>query len=222
MEKLKDGLEEHYKDSWLKALSESMRAAALNRIPIPRIPILYSSSTKKDYHVILHCSRLFSDGSMEFYFLFVDKIPENEIEQGRELRKLGHMLKLGRAFRWQILTKFKREISILMERKDKEGDIANCLENLRFSIDWVVGESQRLDLMTGDDIVKAFEKEEDIRAIDDAVKNIWPKLFKDMYTGIEDLDLSKVRNVLDKMLERNKDYMIRSARRYAELMERLH
>jgi hypothetical protein len=76
--------------------------------------------------------------------------------------------------------------------------------------------------MTGDDIVKAFEKEDDIRAVDDAVKNIWPKLFEDIYAGIEVSDLTKVRNVLDKMLEKNKDYMIRSARRYAELMERLH
>ena len=221
MEILEEGLEKHHKDSWLKALGECMRAAALNRIPIPRIPILYSSSTQKDYHVILHCSRLFSDGSMEFYFLFVEKIPENEIEQGRELKKLGNILKLGRAFRWQILTKFQREISVLMQKSDREKEIEHCLENLKFSMDWVVGETQRLDILTEEDVLKTFEKTEDIRAIDDAVKNIWPKLFEDMYAGIEVSDLTKVRNAIDGMLEYNKDYMIRAARRYAELMERL-
>jgi len=221
MEILEEGLEEHYKDSWLKALGESLRAAALNRTPIPRIPILYSSSTQKDYHVIFHCSRLFSDGSLEVYFLFVEKIPENEIEQGLELQKLGNMLKLGRAFRWQILTKFQRDISVLMQKSDQEEEIKRCLENLKFSMDWVVGETQRLDILTGEDVVKTFEKDEDIRAIDDAVKNIWPKLFEDMYAGIEVSDLTKVRGALDGMLDWNKDYMIRAARRYAELMEQL-
>jgi hypothetical protein len=221
MDKLEEGLDEHYKESWLKALSESLRAASLNKTPIPRIPILYSSSLERHYHVILHCLRRFSDGSLEFYLLFIEKIPENEMEQGQELQRLGNMLKLGRAFRWQILTKFLREISVLMQRKDMEKEIEHCFENLRFSMDWVVGESQRLDILTGDDVVKTFEKEEDIQAIDNAMKNIWPKVFEDLYAGIEETDLAKVHHALEGMLEANKDYMIRAARRYAELMEKL-
>lgn len=221
MEKLEEGLDEHYKESWLKSLGESLRAASLNRRPIPRIPILYSPGIQKDYYVNLHCLHRFSDGSLEFYLLFIEQLPENIMEQGRELQKLGNMLKLGREFRWKILTKFKREISILMQRKDKEHEIEHCLENLRLSIDWAVGESQRLDIMTGDDVVQAFEKDEDIRAIDEATKNIWPRLFEDIYAGIADSDLTKVRDALDGMLESNKDYMIRAAGRYKELMERL-
>ena len=221
MEKLEEGLDEHFKESWLRALGENLRAANLNRTPIPRIPVLYSPSTQKDYYVNLHCLNRFSDGSLEFYLLFVEQMQENLVEQGRELQKLGNMLKLGREFRWEILTKFKREISVLMERKDKENEIEHCIENLRFSMDWVVGETQRLDILTGDDVVRTFDKEDDIEAIGNAIKNIWPKLFEDMYTGIEVSDLSKVLNALDGMLESNKDYMIRAARRYAELMEKL-
>jgi hypothetical protein len=221
MDKLEEGLEQHYKESWLKALGESLRAASLNKTPIPRIPILYSSSIERNYHVILHCLRRFSDGSLEFYLLFVEKIPENETEQGQELQRLGNMLKLGRAFRWQILTKFLREISVLMQRKDMEKEIGHCLENLKFSMDWVLGESQRLDILTGDDVVKTFEKEEDIQAIDNAVKNFWPQAFENTYAGIEEKDLAKVHQALEGMLEANKDYMIRAARRYAELMEKL-
>jgi len=85
----------------------------------------------------------------------------------------------------------------------------------------VVGESQRLDILTGDDVVKTFEKEEDIQAIDNAMKNIWPQVFEDMYAGIEETDLAKVHHALEGMLDTNKDYMIRAARRYAELMEKL-
>jgi hypothetical protein len=221
MEKLEEGLEKHYKDSWLKALGESLRAAALNKTPLPRIPILYSSSIERSYHVVLHSSHHFSDGALEFYLLFIEKIPENEIEQGRELQRLGNILKLGRAFRWQILTKFQREISVLMNGKDKEKEIENCFENLRFSMDWVVGESLRLDILTGDDVVKTFINEEDIKVIDNAMKNIWPNVFEDLYAGIEETDLTKVHNALEVMLEANKDYMIRAARRYAELMEKL-
>ena len=221
MDKLEDGLEEHYKDAWLKALGESLRAASLNKTPIPRIPLLYSSGVERYYHVVLHCLRRFSDGSLELYLLFIEKIPENEMEQGQELQRLGNMLKLGRAFRWQILTKFLREISVLMQRKDMENEIEHCLENLRFSLDWVVGESQRMDILTGDDVVKTFEKEEDIQAIDDAMKNIWPQVFEDMYAGIGEKDLAKVHHALERMLEANKDYMIRAARRYSELMEKL-
>jgi len=221
MGKLEGGLDEHYKESWLKALGESLRAAGLNKTPVPRIPILYSSSVERHYHVVLHCLRRFSDGSLEFYLLFIEKIPENEMEQGQELQRLGNMLKLGRAFRWQILTKFLREISVLMQRKDMKKEIEHCFENLRFSMDWVVGESQRLDILTGDDVVKTFEKEEDIQAIDNAMKNIWPKVFEDLYVGIEETDLAKVHHALEGMLEANKDYMIRAARRYAELMEKL-
>jgi hypothetical protein len=221
MDKLEEGLEQHYKESWLMALGESLRSASLNKTPIPRIPILYSPSLKRNYHVILHCLRRFSDGSLEFYLLFIEKIPENMKEQGQELQKLGNMLKLGRAFRWQILTKFLREISVLMQRKDVEKEIGHCLENLKFSMDWVIGESQRLDILTGEDVVKAFEKEEDIQAIDNAVKNFWPEVFENTYAGIEENDLSKVHQALERMLEANKDYMIRAARRYAELMEKL-
>jgi hypothetical protein len=158
---------------------------------------------------------------LEFYLLFVEKIPENEMGHDRELQRLGNMLKLGRSFRWKILTKFQREVSVLMQRTDKEKEIKHCLENIKFSMDWVIGESQRLDILTGDDVVTTFEKEEDIQAIDNAMKNIWPKLFEDLDAGIQDADLAVVHNALDGMLESNKDYMIRAARRYAELMERL-
>lgn len=221
MEKLEEGLEEHYKESWLKAFGESLRAASLNKSPIPLIPILYSPSTQRDYHVILHCLHRFSDGSFEFHLLFIEKTPENEMEQGSELRRLGNMLKLGRAFRWKILTKFRRAISVLMQKKDKEKEIENCLEDLKLSMDWVVGESQRLDILTADDVVSMFEKAEDIREIGNAMEKIWPKLFEDMYAGFEDSDLTKVRNTIDEMLVANKDYMIRAAGRYKELMERL-
>ena len=221
MDKLEEGLDEHYKESWLKALGECLRAASLNKTPIPRIPILYSPSIERHFHVILHCLRRFSDGFLEFYLLFIEKIPENMMEQGQELQRLGNMLKLGRKFRWQILTKFMREISVLMQRKDMENEIEQCFENLRFTMDWVVGESQRLDILTGDDVVKTFVKEEDIKAIDNAMKNIWPQVFEDMYAGIEEKDLAKVHHALEGMLETNKDYMIRAARRYAELMEQL-
>jgi len=53
------------------------------------------------------------------------------------------------------------------------------------------------------------------------MKNIWPNVFEDLYAGIEETDLTKVHNALEVMLEANKDYMIRAARRYAELMEKL-
>jgi len=75
--------------------------------------------------------------------------------------------------------------------------------------------------LTGDDVVKTFINEEDIKVIDNAMKNIWPNVFEDLYAGIEETDLTKVHNALEVMLEANKDYMIRAARRYAELMEKL-
>ena len=221
MEKLEEGLEEHYKESWLKNFGESLRAASLNKTPIPQIPILYASSIEKNYHPILHCLHRFSDGSLEFYLLFIEEIPEKEIGHDNELQRLGDMLKLGRVFRWKILTKFERDIHVLMQRNDKEKEVEHCLEELKFAMAWVVGESQRLDILTADDVVNTFEKEEDKRAIDNAMKNIWPKVFEDLNTSLEDADLTKVHDALKRMLEANKDYMIRAARRYAELMEEL-
>lgn len=221
VEKLEKGLEEHYRDSWLKALGESLRAACLNRSPLPRIPVLYSPSIRAEYHVILHCYHQFSDGSMEFYLLFIERIPESEMGHDRELQKLGNMLKLGRAFRWKVLTKFKRQIEVLMQRSYQQDKIEYSLENLKFAMDWVIGESQRLDILTPNDVVQSFQSNEDIQAIDNAMKNIWPKLFQDLYAGIENADLAVVRDALAEMLQANKDYMIRAARRYAELMESL-
>ncbi len=221
MEKLEEGLGEHYKSSWLRALGETLRATSLNKSPIPRIPILYSPSTQKDYHVVLHCFHRFNDGTQEFYLLFVEKIPETEMGQDHELQRLGNMLKLGRAFRWKVLTRFHRDVSVLMQRQDMENEIAQCLENLKFSMDWVVGESQRLDILTADDVVRMFEKDEDIKVLDDAIKNIWPRLFEDLQDGIEGSNLLQVFDTLNAMLEANKDYMIRAADRYKELLERL-
>jgi hypothetical protein len=221
MAKLETGLEQHFKEGWLTAFGESLRAASLNKMPIPRIPVLYSPSTQKEYHVVQHCVDRYSDGSLDFCLLFIEKIPENEAEQGRELRQLGDMLRLGRQFRWRILTKFKREISILLQRNDLKGDIEGCLERLRSSMNWVVGESHRLDVMTADDIIDAFESEEDRREMDHDMRITWPKLFEDLERGMESSNLTQVLDALNGMLQANKDYMVRAADRYRELLDRL-
>lgn len=221
MQILEDGLDPNYRASWLTSLGETLRAVSLNKTPVPRIPILYSPSTQKDYHVVLHCVHHFSDGSKTFYLLFVEKIPENEQMQGHELQHLGNMLKLGRTFRWKILTTFQREVSVLKQRKGRAEEIATCLERLRWSINWIVGESQRLDILTVEDVLESFEKEEDKKALGDALENVWPSHFKDMLDGIEASDLDKVLGAIKGMLEVNKDYMIRAAARYKELLEKL-
>jgi len=219
METLEQGLDIHYKEMWLKALGETLRAASLKRRPIPRIPVLYSPNSQKDYHVILHCVDRFSDGSSEFYLLFVEKIPENEEEQGRQLQSLGNMLKLGRAFRWKILTKFCRELTVLKQRRSPQKDIKECLERLNWSLNWVIGESQRLDILTAEDVIDTFEDAGVKKELSDSLEKVWPGLFLAMREGIENADIGKVLDTLSGMLRANKQYMIHAAGRYQELLK---
>jgi hypothetical protein len=219
--RLEEGLEEHYREWWLKGLGESLRAASLNRTPIPRIPILYSLSTEKDYHVILHRVDRFSDESVIFCLLFVERIPENRDEQTPELRLTGDMLKLARSFRWKILTRFRREISVLKRYPEREEQIKSCLDSLKCSMDWVAGEATRLDLLTPDDVIEAFEDQEDKEKIEEIITKIWPTVFSKLNHGIETQDLDEVLDGLNGMLRLNKDYMVRSAGRYQQLLEKL-
>lgn len=218
---LGQGLDIHYKELWLKALGETLRAASLNRKPIPRLPVLYSPSSQRDYHVLLHCVRRFSDGSSEFYLLFIEKLPEDEDEQGRELQSLGNMLKLGRTFRWKILTKFHRELSVLKQRRGPQAEIKECLERLNWSMDWVIGESKRLDILTTDDVTNTFEDEKVKQDLSDALNNVWPRLFLAIREGIANADIDKVLSALSEMLRANKQYMIHAAGRYQELLKRM-
>lgn len=222
METLEQGLDMHYKEMWLKALGESLRAASLNRRPIPRIPVLYSQNSKKDYHVILHCVDRFSDGSAEFFMLLVEKFNEDEEEQWPQLRSLGNLLKLGRAFRWKILTKFYRELSVLKQRRNCQEEIQECLERLNWSMDWVIGESQRLDILTTQDVIDTFDDEEVKRELSDALTNVWPRLFLAMRGAIENEDLDKALDTLAGMLRANKQYMIHAAGRYQELLKKMN
>jgi hypothetical protein len=221
MENLELGLHPHYKEMWLKSLAETLRTVTLKKWPVPRIPVLYSPSSQKDYHVTLHCVDHFSDGSLEFYLLFVEKTPEAQEEQGRQLQSLGNMLRLGRAFRWKILTKFHRELSVLKQRKSSQNEIEGCFERLNWSINWVIGESQRLDILTPDDVLDIFEDGEVKKELRKTLENVWPDLIRIMREGIANTDIDKVLNALTEMLRANKQYMIHAAGRYKELLKEM-
>jgi hypothetical protein len=221
MHTLEQGLHKQYKEMWLKSLGDCLKAASQNKRPIPKILPLYSPSQKKDFHVILHCLDKFSDGSYDFYLLFVEKMPENEEAQGRQLRNLGNMLKLGRSFRWKVLTKYRRELSILKTQTGVEQKIEECLEKIGWSMDWVIGESQRLDILTPEDVLKIFKDEEAKQKISDSLTKVWPQLFVRVNEGIKAKDINKVFDALDGMLKANKEYMILAAGRYQELLQEM-
>jgi hypothetical protein len=169
----------------------------------------------------LHCLDKFIDGSYDFYLLFVEKMPENEEAQGRQLRNLGNMLKLGRSFRWKVLTKYRRELSILKTQTGVEQKIEECLEKIGWSMDWVIGESQRLDILTPEDVLKIFKDEEAKQKISDSLTKVWPQLFVRVNEGIKAKDINKVFDALDGMLKANKEYMILAAGRYQELLQEM-
>jgi len=221
MGNLEEGLDEHYREWWLKGLGGSLRAASLNKRPIPRIPILYSPTTRKDYHVILHRVDHFSNGRLEFCLLFVDRIPENRDEQTSDLRLAGDMLKLARSFRWKILTKFRRDISVLKQHPEKTEEIKDRLHRLKLSMEWVAGEATRLDVLTPEDVLEVFEDKEDKEKIAEIITKTWPTLFTKLNHGIEAQNLDEVLDALNGMLRLNKDYLIRSARRYGQLLQKL-
>ena len=221
MSTLEQGLYELYKRMWLKSFADALLAASHNRRPIPKILPLYSPSSGKDYHVILQCVDRFSDGSSEFYLLLIEKIPENEHEQGRQLRSIGNMLKLGRSFRWKILTKFHRELTVLNRKTNAENAIRDCMVRLGWAMDWVIGESQRLDILTPDDIVDVFKDKEVKKILSHSIETVWPGLFTSIRTGIETEDIQKVLAVLKEMLNENKTYMVFAAGRYQELLKEM-
>jgi hypothetical protein len=217
---LQEGLDIHYKERWLKSLGQTLQAASLGRRP-PRISVLYSKSLQKDYYVSLHRLDRFSDGSLGFCLVFVEKIAEDDKEQEPRLQSVGDMLKLGRAFRWQILTKFYREFSVLKNRRSPPEDIKECLERLNWSLNWVIGESQRLNILTGDDVIASFEDEKVKKELSDACNEVWPGLFRALREGSGNLDIDKVCDALAGMLRLNKEYMIQAAGRYQELLREM-
>ncbi|MFO7876397.1 MAG: toll/interleukin-1 receptor domain-containing protein [Desulfovermiculus sp.] len=215
---LKDGIAEKHRSLWLNELGKALRAASLKLHPIPLIPILYSKVHKAEYYVLLSRYDRFSDGSMTFYLLFIEKPREDEtIEISIQL--IGDMLKLGRDFRWKILTQAKRDIKDLIFKPDEE-EITVTLEELLQKIDWIRGESNRLGLRNPDDIVEAFSSKQDREKMSELVTNRWPAAFQDLTASIESRKLESILHCLEAMLELNKDYMLMAAKRYHQLLAR--
>lgn len=222
MRSLDGGLEGHYKESWLKGLAETLSAASMKKDPVPPIPILYSKAKKREYHVILHRIDLFTDGSIKFFLLFIEKIREVE-DKDENVRMIGDMLTLGRKLRWKILMKFHREISVLRFRTHNERERRECLDSLRLAMNWVAGEATRLDLLIPEDVINAFEEPEDRKRIEEIVTQRWPGLADKLFRGmeIEKPDLDLVLGAIEGLLELNKEYMVVSAKRYQELLAKM-
>ena len=219
LERLKEGLEEHYRVTWLRGLGECLRAASLGKEPLPQIPVLYSLGTKKQYYVVLHYLDKYTDGSGKFCVIFIEMIPEDK-EQDENIRLVGDMLKLGRKFRWKVLTTFRREISVL-KRYPNERKVNECLEKLRNSLEWIMGEAIRLDLRLPEDVIGAFRTDEDKEKISQIIEKRWPDEYERLVHGIEHCDLDEIMGGLDTMLELNKDYLIIASGRYQQLLSAL-
>jgi len=216
LELLKDGITEKHQALWLTGLSKALRTASLKRQPIPLIPILYSKAHKAEYHVLLSRYDRFSDGSMTFYLLFIKKSDEDEAID-RSVQLIGDMLKLGRVFRWEILTPAKRDIKDLIFKPDEEKGAAT-FEELLQKIDWIRGESNRMGLRNPDDIVEAFSSKQDREKVAELVTNRWPAVLQDLAASIESRNLEDILLFLEAMLELNKDYMVLAAKRYHQLL----
>ena len=218
---LQKGLQEKFKVWWTSSLGNSLRAASLNIRPLPVIPDLYSPHLEKDYHVTLLVVDHFSDGSKNFRLLFHLKFPETEMGRTPELRLIGDMLTLGREFRWKILDKFHRDIRIMKSANSDSSKIKHCLGELSSWLEWLVGESMRLGVLIKEDVVNAFDDEGDRNEIESILTDMWPSLFSCLIHGIETKNLDEVLNALDGMRCMNKKFMVLSARRYEQLLERL-
>ena len=93
------------------------------------------------------------------------------------------------------------------------------MERLNWSLNWVIGESQRLDILTAEDVIDTFEDAGVKKELSDSLEKVWPGLFLAMREGIENADIGKVLDTLSGMLRANKQYMIHAAGRYQELLK---
>jgi len=218
---LEGGLQEKLRNWWSSLLGDTLRKASLNLRPIPPIPDLYSPHLNKDYHVTLHRFDRFSDGSLKFCLIFHEKMTESEVGRTSDLRIIGDMLKLGRSFRWKILEKYYRDISILKQRDYNEENVDSCLNALKSLMEWIAGESMRSGIMIRQDVVDAFEDSSDRNEIEIILTDTWPTLFSSLMHGIKTRDLDAVLNALNGMRSMNKKFMVMSARRYEQLLKRL-
>ena len=218
---LQEGLQEKFKLMWASSLGNSLRAASRNIRPLPVISDLYSPHLDKEYHVTLLKVDHFSDGSKNFRLLFHEKFPETEVGRAPELRLTGDMLRLGRTFRWKIVEKFYRDVSIMKAVNSESSKIQQCLDELDSWLEWIAGESMRLGIMIKEDVVNAFEDADDKNEIENILTNTWPKLFSSLMQGIETKNLDEVLNALNGMRCMNKKFMVMSARRYEKLLEKL-
>jgi hypothetical protein len=218
---LQAGLQEKFKGWWTSSLGNALRTASLQMRPLPVIPDLFSPQLKKEYHVTLLGVEHFSDGSKNFRLFFYEKFPETEVGRTSELRLIGDMLRMGRTFRWKIVDKYHRDISIMKAANSDSSKIEQCLHELNSWLDWLVGESMRLDILIKEDVLKAFENEDDIKELDHILSDLWPRLFTSLKNGIDTKNLDEVLNALNGMRCMNKKFMVLSARRYEQLLEKL-
>jgi len=70
-------------------------------------------------------------------------------------------------------------------------------------------------------VLNAFEDEGDRNEIGSILTDRWPSLFSSLMHGIGTRNLDEVLNALDGMRCMNKKFMVLSARRYEQLLEKL-
>ena len=222
IETIQDGLNIYERSWWMKCLGEALRAAALKRYPIPPIPRIVSPYTGKEYQVVLHRMDRFNDDTLSFCLLFIEIAPENAEEKDRQLKFAANMLTIGRQFRWNILTKYHRDVTILKVQQAREEKIRECLEDLNLRIAWIRGEVERIDVITEDDIIALFEDENDKKKISKLLKELWPEVFQRLSNEIVARDLDGVLHTLTEMLKLNKDFMIMFADKYLGLWKKVN
>lgn len=205
---------------WISNLGIAMRSAIDNKDFAPCLPIFQSPKLHKAYRPVINRLDCLPDKSRAFKLIFVEIPSDEDPRPGGHLGTISTLMTISRKFRWGVIEKYMGQINRFVTSGGNEEDIGKCLEDLDLAIKKIETEGDHLGFFVFENVTAAFSKPEDKAEIKTMAEN-YGELKKILFKRMEEKKLQDLIDILRKMREINKDFLVRSAQRYHELLKEM-
>ncbi|GAG82742.1 unnamed protein product [marine sediment metagenome] len=193
-----------------------MRAASIERIFPPGLPLFNSAQTKKIYRPVLYRLDLMPSDIQGFKLIFIEIPNEEDPRPVGALGTISKLLTMARKFHWGIIEKYRSQLQGLVDKKESEEKINECLEAVDSALAKIESESVNLGFFNPECITPAFSGQGDKEKIKE-IAEIWPDLRK----ALSDKNLENLINIMDKMRKMTKGFLIIASQNYHDLLKQM-
>lgn len=211
------GLEQR---GWISNLGKAMRDASYDRDFSSCQPLFHSPKDEETYRPVVHRLDSMPDDKQEFTILFVEIPNEEDPRPVGNLGTISTLMTIGRRFRWGVIENYRRQIGELISKGANDEDIDRSLEHLDSAIMKIETEAAHMGFFDLESVTSAFDEPEDMAAIEEITAK-YAELKQSLVDQKKTRDLRGIVDILMKIRDMNKNFLVRAAKRYHQLLNEM-